>query len=35
MAWSSGRVAAKLKEERKMLDAEPGVTVTILQNPIG
>ena len=29
MAWSSERVAAKLEEERMMLDAELGVTVTI------
>ena len=35
MAWSSGRIAAKLKEERMMLDAELGVTVTIPKNPIG
>ena len=33
MAWSSGRIAAKLKEERMMLDAELGVTMP--KNPIG
>ena len=35
MAWSSERVAAKVEEERMMLDAELGVTVTIPKNPIG
>ena len=35
MAWSSGGIDAKLDEERKMLDAEPWVTVTMPKNPIG